>query len=285
MTYARLERRIQEWAAQEPRVQAIAVYGSRARSERPGDEWSDLDLILFVQDPMDFAAQTDWLSAFGEVWLRVLNTTGHGDPEWLVLFEGGLKADFLLTPARDSVIEALTRPPFAAATHRGARILWARDAAQGAAPPPTQMSWQPPTPAAFAAAVDAVALDFYRAAVLLQRGELWRARWLTDVVLRQHLQQMILWQARAKYGAEYDTWHDGRFLEQWADPQVVTALPELFARYDPGESKRALLASVDLYARLSAETAQKWKYPNPLSGLDKVQEWVGVLWASSKRLD
>jgi len=84
MNYKSLEDDIARWASVHDMVQALVVIGSRARNDRPADSWSDLDLILYVTDPHTFVHDTNWLAAFGEVWLQVLNFTGAGDPEWMV---------------------------------------------------------------------------------------------------------------------------------------------------------------------------------------------------------
>ena len=249
--------------------------GQEAR--HPADEWSDLDLILFVDHPWAFVDHPDWLSEIGEVWLRVLKVTGEGDPEWLVLFAEGLKVDFLFTTAVGSPLRQLAGPFFGTASRRGARMVVAKVLEDQPVHFSTQDDWQPPGPAEFMAEVQALWMTAYRVGVLLRRGELWRARMLMDSVLRQGLEKMITWHARAKYGAEYDTWHDGRFLMEWADPDVVAGLAALFAGYDLEASKRALLAHVGLYANLTGETASIWKYPIPVTPLSKVQDWIGVL--------
>ena len=49
LNYAELEASILEWAIPNPELQLALVVGSRARSQPPPDEWSDLDLILFFE--------------------------------------------------------------------------------------------------------------------------------------------------------------------------------------------------------------------------------------------
>jgi len=50
--------------------------------------------------------------------------------------------------------------------------------------------------------------------------------------------QMMEWHARAAKGWTYDTWHNGRFLEEWADPYALKGLRETFAHYDEADIKR-----------------------------------------------
>jgi aminoglycoside 6-adenylyltransferase len=54
---------------------------------------------------------------------------------------------------------------------------------------------------------------------------------------------------------EADTWHEGRFLERWADPEAVAGLEGVFARYDPADIARALRAGAALFERLERDVA------------------------------
>jgi len=50
-----------------------------------------------------------------------------------------------------------------------------------------------------------------------------------------------------------DTWHDGRFLERWAPPDVLVRLPVTFACFDREDVARAL----DETGRLFSEEARR----------------------------
>lgn len=68
------------------------------------------------------------------------------------------------------------------------------------------------------------------------------------------------WHAHATRGFGHDTWMRGRFLEEWADPRAVAALPGIFAHYDAGDIGRALLATMEVFHWLAMETAERWSY-------------------------
>src|SRR5690606_11553034 len=97
LSYPLLESRIHAWVNTRPEITGACVVGSRARSDPPPDEWSDLDLILFTSAISRFSADSSWLERFGEIWLAHLFTEGP-QPEWQVIYAGGLKVDFLLVP-------------------------------------------------------------------------------------------------------------------------------------------------------------------------------------------
>ena len=108
----------------------------------------------------------------------------------------------------------------------------------------------------------------------LRRGELWTAQGCSDSYLMWRLLRMIEWHARATNGWEYDTWHGGRFLEQWADGRVVKDLEGAFAHYDEKDLWRGLSAMMDLFRWVAVETAARCKYPYPTSADEHATELV-----------
>src|SRR5690606_24449708 len=95
-----LEGAIARWAAARPDIQALAVVGSYARADHPADPWSDLDLVLFVDDPIPYLESAGWLEAIAPPRITFTEPTALGiGRERRVLFEGGLDVDFTLLPA------------------------------------------------------------------------------------------------------------------------------------------------------------------------------------------
>jgi aminoglycoside 6-adenylyltransferase len=60
--YEQLTQRIATWPHQDPDVRAAMVIGSRARTDHPADEWSDLDVLLFVRDPERYVRSAEWVA-------------------------------------------------------------------------------------------------------------------------------------------------------------------------------------------------------------------------------
>lgn len=287
LTYEQLEASLVTWARSRPDLLAIIVVGSRARVDHSADEWSDLDLVLFTTNPRAYVSQADWREQLGPVWLSLLNETGRGDPEWLVLFAGGLKVDFVVAalPADAgsslSVQQMLEASPYQLIFRRGVRVLY--DRAAGQVPlilaAPAGASPAHPTPGEFLTTVSQALLAAIRVAKLLRRGELWGAKQQCDCDLKQCLLTMLEWHARATKGRETDTWHEGRFLEEWADPRAVAALPDTFAAYYREDLWRALFATLDLFRWLARETAERLDYSFPADVDSSVTEWTRSVFA------
>src|SRR5262245_61357864 len=59
--------RFTAWGQGRPDIRAIAILGSQARTDRPADEWSDLDLLIVATDPRPYLAGGEWLAELGRV--------------------------------------------------------------------------------------------------------------------------------------------------------------------------------------------------------------------------
>ena len=262
--YDALIEQVAAWAEEQSNIRAVLIVGSRARTEHPADAWSDLDLVIFAADPRVYLDDTSWPARFGEVWLTFLEETAvGGGVERRVLYRGGLDVDFSVFPV--SQIDALAASEAVSVLARGVRVVLDKDRQMErlivAASSP--VGRELPTEAAFLQDVH----DFWYHAVWiakkLRRGEVWTAVRCCNGLLPAHLLQMIEWQARTAEGAAPDTWHQGRFLEEWADPRVLAQLRGALAHYDAEDTWRALTASMDLYRRLSHEVAANLGYPVP----------------------
>jgi aminoglycoside 6-adenylyltransferase len=269
--YEALAQRFLAWASPRDDVRAAVIVGSRARADPPADEWSDLDMLIYAHDPQPYLADSDWLAVLGHPWLTFLEPTPDGrGTERRVLLKGGLDVDLVFFPASilQQVLDAGVPPDAVGIFQRGTRILLDKDhvaerilgamPAVRPAPRPSQGEFH-----------DLVSDFWYHTvwtAKKLRRGELWTAKGCCDVYMKWRLQTLIEWHARATHGADYDTWHAGRFLEQWADVRVVQALPRIYAHYDADDLWRALQATMELFRWVALETADRLHYAYPMLG-------------------
>ena len=79
---------VADWARATEDVRAVVLVGSYARRDTPADRWSDLDVLLFVDEPGPYADDDAWVARFGEPVLTFLEPTSVGDRvERRVLYE------------------------------------------------------------------------------------------------------------------------------------------------------------------------------------------------------
>ncbi len=274
--YEQLIEKLLGWAAYQDDILAVMVVGSRARVQRPADEWSDLDLILVVADPAQYLFGTDWLLNICNYWCTFAERTSTGEPiERRVLFEKGIDVDFILL-AVEGIHERLRKAPVSDIIRRGALTLLDKGSVL---PQPIPRAHQtlcrrPPTQQEF----EEIVQDFWYHAVWtakkLRRGELWTALQCVDVYMKQLLLHMIEWHACTVHGWDCDMWYGGRFVELWADPRVKGALCYAFAHYAKEDICRALLATMDVFRWLAVETAERLSHTYPVAADERVTEWV-----------
>jgi aminoglycoside 6-adenylyltransferase len=64
-SYDGLIARFLAWAREQDDLRGVLMLGSRARTDRPADEWSDLDLVLLTTEPQRYLDDDAWLLRFG----------------------------------------------------------------------------------------------------------------------------------------------------------------------------------------------------------------------------
>lgn len=285
--YDRLIQCFIDWAETVPDIRSAVILGSRARTNRPADDWSDLDLIFFTTTPQTYLTTTDWISRMGPYWLMFIEKTADGrGRERRVLFENALDVDFVPIPAEALSTNAPPDAFMVSIFHRGYRVILDKDnvleaVARAILTVPEPLP-QMPTEGEFLNVVNDFWYHIVWSAKKMRRGELWMAlSCLNNYLKGACIQPMITWHARALHGPDYDTWMNGRFLDQWADPRVVEGLRATYARYDADDFWRALFGSMELFRWLAPETAEKLGYPYPAESEQRVTEWVKTCFAES----
>lgn len=275
MTYEELENRIAHWAHQQDDVQAVVVIGSRARQDHPADKFSDLDLCIFTMNPDGYRVNNGWLAGFGNLWLAVYEPTGQGNPEWMALYEGGLKADlvfFQADRALNTLTEQIAHAPHQNVFRRGTRVLLNRYSNSEVIELPALRS-EPPTPEAFAHMTAEFLMNVARLHKFIQRGDLWRAMTVNTCKMRAGLVRLMEWHAHCVLGSD-DIWYDGRFMDEWADQQVLQSLPDIFPHYEAQALQTALLTQLDIFHRLGTQTAAQLGYIFPTETYAHIRSMV-----------
>ena len=236
------------WAAGESNVRVIALTGSVARGDV--DALSDLDVELYVRDPDSLLECGTWYEQFGDVLVVEALPNPGAAPSRLVYYAGG-KVDFMVVDVHK----------MASVRHSGpVRVLLDKDQIG------TELSTTPGPAPKVAPSEFAECVHWFWAAILMEakaivRNELWTALMIRDVDAKRQLLRMIEWDHKARYGWEVDTWYAGRHLSEWAEPEILTALPGCFARFDATEIAGAILATTALFRVLAVRTGQALDVP------------------------
>ena len=70
----------------------------------------------------------------------------------------------------------------------------------------------------------------------------------------QYLIKMICWNEASKGNATHSL---GKHLSLWVDPKTLKALDNVFGHFDAANSQKALFATIDLFRKLSKDTADR----------------------------
>jgi aminoglycoside 6-adenylyltransferase len=270
--YSTLEAKITAWAQAEDDLRAAIVVGSRTRSDHPADEWSDLDVILFLRRPEQYIARTDWIEAFCPLWLSVVQKTVAGEPERLVVFEGGYQTDFVFNDCAvlQMVPQMLESGNIPDTIRRGVRVLVDKEDALTRVPPPMPVApQQPPSADEFAETGNRFWFNAVYASHQLARGDLVFYK-SCESGLRWGLLQMLEWHARAVHGWDFDTWHGGRYTRDWLDPEIYAALADTYGGLDQHTGWDNLCSLTTLFARFESEVAERLDYQVPKDKREKV---------------
>lgn len=272
--YERLENNFISWAQTVEEIRAAFIVGSRARNDHPADKWSDLDIIFFTSKPNDYLFNNEWLKNFGNVWTSFVSETAGGDPECLALFDGGRQVDFVihsLADLKQIVKNKIVPDNF----YRGVRVILDKDHVAKAIMP---QQIKAPQKAALSESdfLKTVNLFWFVALYMAKqilRNELWVVK-IRDGTIKELLLQMIEWHEKAENGNEYDTWHAGRFLCEWASKETLAELQTSFGHFDRRDSWKALKATITLFQRLSHNISQTMNFSYPYDLERNVLNWI-----------
>lgn len=272
--YKNLEERISNWGLSNEEILAIYVVGSRARVDKPFDEFSDLDIVVFSTNPDYYLQNDEWLQNIDKVWTSFMFRTAGGHPEKLIVFDQGAQVDFIFHHISD-LEHVILSDQIPEVFQRGARLLLDKKG-DGHRLIPTEAyvpENNPISEAAFLQVVNMFCFACLYVAKRIMRCDMWTANH-RDKDCKELMLQMVEWHAKARHGATYDTWHAGKFINEWADQDVLANLKDTFGGYDPIKSWKALNVSFDLFSRLSSEVATTYKFTNPEHLFTNVRTWL-----------
>lgn len=262
------------WGESCNKLYAAFIVGSQAREDHQADDYSDLDIIMIVDDPACFIASDQWLESIGKLHISFVENTIAGEKERRVLFDDALDVDFILIPRE--MLESLNKESFTI-LERGYRILVDKIGLQNRFPQPVGtagQSFELPTEENFINTVNDFWYHSVWTAKKLKRGELWTAKFCIDSYMKWKLLEIIECHAHAIHGSDYDTWHSGRFIEEWAEGWIVEKLSQCFSQYNKEDTKAALFSTMDLFRLVAIEAAEKLNFHYPSEADAYTTAWV-----------
>ncbi len=286
LTYETIIAGFMEMAKNDEKIRAALIVGSRARTEVPADEYSDLDLVAIVENPSAFLDDTDWLGKIGKHYLTFLeNTAVGGGKERRVLFEEGLDVDIAFFPV--SALPELEQDPEPLGVFaKGVRVLFDKDGTVTALVHQAPKNLPAPQMPGSEEIRNAIH-DFWYHAVLaakkIRRGELLDAKSICDSYMKHLLMQLVRTQTKLNKGLAFDTWHGNRFFEKWADPETVSAYKNLYGVYEEEDVWRALHNTMSFFRETAKDVCVKMDLHYPEEGDAYAAGLVESLYSQEQR--
>lgn len=252
-------------------VKAEVLIGSQSRQIDCADEYSDIDVMLFVSDIDFFINSDEWISSLGKYYISFVEKTVSGGMERRVIFENAMDADFIFLQADDfSRINELSE-----IVSRSYKMLLDKDNFTDIISHVAQSdkSFSIPSESEIQNLISEFFFHVIWASKKVMRGELWAAITCVDGYMKKLLLKIIEYHSHALHGTDYDTWHNGKFIERWAEPWVVKEFQNIYARYSDKDIMKALLNTMNLFQKIAVETMDKWDYEYPVISDKYATEW------------
>ncbi|WP_238904798.1 aminoglycoside 6-adenylyltransferase [Clostridium sp. YIM B02506] len=252
-------------------VKAEVLIGSQSRQIDCADEYSDIDVMLFVSDIDFFINSDEWISSLGKYYISFVEKTVSGGMERRVIFENAMDADFIFLQADDfSRINELSE-----IVSRSYKMLLDKDNFTDIISRVAQLdkSFSIPSESEIQNLISEFFFHVIWASKKVMRGELWASITCVDGYMKKLLLKMIEYHSHALHGKAYDTWHNGKFIERWAEPWVVKEFQNIYARFSDKDIMKALLNTMNLFQKIAIETMDKWDYEYPVISNKYATEW------------
>lgn len=262
------------WGNKSDGLYAAMIIGSWTRNDHPADEFSDLDIVMIVDNPDPFLQSNQWLEQIGCFHISFIENTIGGAKERRILFDDALDVDFVILSK--SQLENAVKSGEVDILKSGYRILIDKiDLEHTLSPLSVENSlYTLLSEHEFSNVVN----DFWYHAVWtakkLMRGELWTAKSCVDNYMMWKLLTIIECHAHAFNGLKYNTWHNGRFIEEWAEDWIIQKLSDCYAHYERNDIKNSLLATMDLFRSIAVVIAEKLDYKYPAEADNYSTDWV-----------
>lgn len=253
--------KVAEWAARERGVGAALLIGSRASPQGARDDYSDHDVVLFLETGARLHQRDDWLEAFGRPLIVFHETAEHrGEPvpTRLVQYRGGHRIDFTLSRMEllRRIVEQDSLPDWLAA---GYRVLLDRDGLADRLPPPSAMAYvpRPPSEGEYRAVVQEFWWETLYVAKYVGRNELLPARYSLETVLRYRcLVPMLEWYVQVERQWEQNVGVRGSGLRWLLEPSERELLDRSYAGDTLRSHGDALDAMIELFGHAARVVAR-----------------------------
>ncbi len=253
---------ILSFAAQEERVRAVILNGSRANPDAPRDIFQDYDILFAVSDMDALLLDRGWIERFGErIIMQTPDEIDPSDPPretfaFLMLFTDGVRIDLALHPQDKIASMPLDR-------HH--RVLLDKDGIAGALTGADIADHRPspPTASEYAACCNEFWWVSTYVAKGLWRGELPYAKTMCEGPVRDMLYRMVVWWIGVQSDFAADPGKFGKCFERHLPPDLWQGYLQTYSGPGPDDMWKALHVMGSLFRGVAADVGRALGYPYP----------------------
>lgn len=263
--------RVQNWAEATPSVRAAIMTSSRVNPEPNVDQYSDYDIVVYVNDWSQFWDNDEWMKpAFGDVLVRWPWKPGSSNEGWLtrlVVFKDGFRIDFQFTEG------ALDASYFV----DGYRVLIDKDGIADSLTPPTYEGYlvRKPTKEFWESFTNEFWWEIVYVAKALARDELFYARFMLDTQIRlTYLRKLIEWSICVNLGWDTQPNKYGRHFKKLVTSQRWKEIEATYTGPNMADNWQALENVQELFRVLSREVAEHFGYLYPEQLDQEVRQYM-----------
>lgn len=242
-------------------IKAAVVVGSQVRRNLPADQYSDLDIIIVITHPEHLLDSNDWLKHIAEYHISFIEDTFWGGKERRVMFDNGNDVDFIIL--NEEQANEIKTPADTAIFMRGFQVI--KDEI-GISRFLERIDYRENRRLLSEAEFMNLINDFWFHSIWtakkILRGELLTAKYCLDTYMKRLLLKMVE-EYTLLYREGRDVWYNGRFIEKWADQQILEKLRLCYAKYDSEDMIYALYETMCLFQFVSEQAALKESYQSP----------------------
>jgi aminoglycoside 6-adenylyltransferase len=270
--------RLVSFADKSELIQAMLLFGSRARDKNIADQYSDYDIIFLVKDVDYFLNTDEWLNQIEHYYISFEEPTAAGGQERRLFFRDALDMDFLFFNANESERLAADKT-IQSFFSRGYKILVDKIDLKGEIErnKPFEEIKSNFSEKEFINLANTFWFHTIWSVKKLLRGEIWSAKSCVDGYMKNLLRQMLEEYSKAVHGKDFDVWHDGRFFDHWVDEKIRDQLKTAYGTYDTMDILKAMNHTMLLFSDISRKTASIMDYVYPVEAETYAMEQINKL--------
>ncbi len=269
--------KIINWAKTQSSIRAIILEGS-VTAGKPTDCLSDFDINVFVMDTSQYLNRNDWIYSFDDVIIyqkTSFNDYNYEIPTRLVVYKNYPRVDFAFYPFEVLTNHMIKKLP--ESYKNGYEVLLDKEGVTNNLMPPSGKGFtiSKPDEDVFLKTIYDFWYEAYTVSKYLKRNSLWFSKIIENSYIKSFLMDMILWNESGKDGWNNNRIHQaGKNLEIAVSEYIKNELPHCFSGYDLDDSWGSLFSMINLFKRLSMDTAKIMNVEYPYQRVNQIENYI-----------